>query len=79
MLRHFAGRDSQAGCVKALETLLSSSDQDVRATAVLTLGDFGQPDVQIRDRLTAMAEEDASASVREAAAATLSRWATVVK
>lgn len=79
MLRHFAGRDSQASCVKALETLLSSGDQDVRATAVLTLGDFGQPDAHIRDRLTVMAEDDASASVREAAAATLSRWATVVK
>lgn len=79
MLRHYSGRESHSGCVQALETLLSSGDEDVRATAVLTLGDFGQPEAQLRERLTVMSEEDASAGVREAAAATLSRWATVVK
>ena len=79
MLRHYSGREGQVGCVQALDALLSSGDEDVRATAVLTLGDFGQPEAQLRERLNVMSEEDASASVREAAAATLSRWATVVK
>ncbi len=73
MLRHFAGRDSEAVCVQALETLLGSSDEDVRATAVLTLGDFGQSATRLRARLTEMAGKDSSVSVREAATVTLGR------
>jgi hypothetical protein len=73
MLRHFAGRESEAVCVQALETLLGSSDEDVRATAVLTLGDFGQSATRLRGRLTEMAGKDSSGNVREAATVTLGR------
>lgn len=79
LLRHFAGRDSEAVCVKALESLLGSSNEDVRATAVLTLGDFGQSAVRLRERLTEMSGKDSSVSVREAATVTLERLPAPVR
>jgi hypothetical protein len=72
-LRHFAGTECREECVKFLSTLLDSTDPEVRAAALLTLGDFGPLPAETLERLEKLSKDDASEAVRESAAASLAR------
>ena len=72
-LRHFAGTECREECVKYLSALLESSDPEVRAAALLTLGDFSPLPAETVKRLEELSKDDASEAVRESAAATLAR------
>lgn len=73
MLRYFTAMDSREGCLRCLESCLSSASADVRATAALTLGDFCPLSESQVTKLRDMSEKDSSQEVRDAAAATLKR------
>lgn len=72
-LRHFVGLGCREECVKMLTGMLESSHAEVRAAAALTLSDFRPLSAETVSRLEKLAADDASAEVRESAAASLSR------
>lgn len=72
-LRHFSGTESRSECVKYLSGLLDSGDHDLRAAAVLALGDMGPLPAATIERLEELSKEDECDAVRESAAATLAR------
>lgn len=73
MLRYFTAMDSREGCLRSLESCLSSASEDVRASAALTLGDFCPLSESQLAKLRDLSEKDSSQDVRDAAAATLKR------
>ena len=72
-LRHFSGTESRGECVKYLSGLLESGNSELRAAAVLALGDMGPLPAETIERLEKLSKEDECEAVRESAAATLAR------
>jgi hypothetical protein len=73
MLRYFTAMDSRAMCLQALESCLLSGNEDVRASAALSLGDFCPLSDSQTAKLRELSEKDSSQDVRDAASATLKR------
>ena len=72
-LRHFGGTESHDECVTALRQLLTTDSHNVRAIAAVTLGDFPHIDPETCNQLRALATDDESPEVRDAASAAVGR------
>lgn len=74
-LYHFAGRSSEAACLRALETAISSNDAAVRSAGAVALGDFPNITPNLARRLQELAETDVDTTVRDSAGTALARHA----